>query len=154
MDGQKVAYVGDGDNDLSVGDEGKVLSAGDTGSHVMWSTGSRAGDTTLTHNMDLVVTRRTAASYDNSLDSGYLVATAVRLTFDRQGARGLIASLDNEGHLSTMGGLADDAIERLSAGIRIDPSMIEVLAELDDDEGSEVVHLAAKALLREAFGSL
>ncbi len=153
MDGQKVAYVGDGDDDLAVGDEGKVLSAGATGSHVRWVTGARAGDITLTHNFDLVVNRQAVGSYDNSLDTGSLVATAVRQTYDRQGPRAVVAALRDEGHLATMAGLADEAIQHLASTIRRDPSMREVLAHLDDEEGSDLVDLTAKALLKDAFGS-
>lgn len=154
MDGARVSYVGEGDDELAIGDVGKVLDAGPTGSHVMWSTGARAGDVTLTLNGDLVVNRRTAASYSDSLDSGQIVTTAVRQVYDRQGARGLIASLDMEGHLAPMVDMATAAIQSLAVNIRRDPSMQEVLAQLEDDEGSEIVHLAAVALMREAFGSL
>lgn len=153
MDGARVSYVGDGGDELAIGDTGKVLSAGPTGSHVMWSTGARAGDVTLTLNNDLVVSRR-ATSHDDSLDSGGLVATAVRQVYDRQGARGLLSSLDSEGHLSAMADMATTAIQSLATSIRRDPSMREVLASLDEEEGAEFVHLAAQALLREAFGSL
>lgn len=153
QDGQRVAYVGDEVDGLEVGVEGKVLSAGATGSHVLISTGRRQGDVALFHNMDLVVTTKAAATYDNSLDSGGLVTTAVRCVFDRQGARGVLSSLDNEGHLASMGSLAEDAVQSLSVRVRNDPSMREVLALLEDDEGTELVSLAVTSLLMEACGS-
>lgn len=152
MDGSRVSYVGDGEHDLAIGDEGKVLSSGATGSHVMWTTGKRAGDVTLTLNWDLVVTK--AATRNDSLDSGGLVTTAVRQVYERQGARGVLSALDSEGHLAPMVDLAETAIASLTATIRRDPSMREVLASLDEEEGSELVHLTAQALLREAFGGL
>ncbi len=152
MDGSRVSYVGDGDDELAIGDEGKVLLSGVTGSHVIWTTGARTGDVTLTLNGDLVVTK--AATRNDSLDSGGLVSVAVRQVYDRQGARGVLSALDTEGHLAPMVDLAESAIASLTATIRRDPSMREVLATLDEEGGSELVHLAAQALLREAFGSL
>lgn len=151
-EGGKVAYVGDGGDDLAIGDEGKVLSAGTTGSHVMWSTGARQGQVTLTHNADLVMQGRATAGYEHGFDAG-LVSVAVRDVYATGGAKRLLAALNQEGHLAAMTALAEEALQGLCARIRTDPSMREVLAVLEPDEGAEVVSLAATALLREAAGS-
>ena len=98
-EGSRVAYTGDGDEGVTVGDTGKVLQSGATGSWVLWATGSRKGDPTLVHNIDLTVTRTMAHSND-SLDSGPLVTTAtsrpalIRETAHEEAPRGHVVPID------------------------------------------------------------
>ncbi len=148
-DGQKVSYVGDGDDGLAVGDEGKVIAAGVTGSHVMWATGSQKDQVTLTPNWDLVAQRRSVASMDNDLTTG-LVTFAVRDVYDREGPGGLMAALRDDGHLSTMATIGEEAIQFVATKVRNDPSMREVLAHLDDDEGGDLVAKLSGSILRQA----
>lgn len=149
-EGARVSYVGDGDDDLAVGDKGKVLSAAGSGSHVLWSSGARAGDITLTANMDLISSR--TVDYDDSLDTGCLVSVAVRETYDRGGEAALLNALNEEGHLATFAPFAEEALQMVASRIREDPSIREVLGQLEPDEGAEFIHLAASVLLRDAFG--
>lgn len=150
-EGQRVSYVGDGDHGLQIGDRGKVLSSAESShSHVMWTTGARAGEVTIIRNFDLV-TSSTEPSYDD-LDAGSLVTIAVRDTFDSRGHVGLLNALNEEGHLSTFASIAEEAIQTVAASIRQDPSIQEVLAVLDPDEGDEFVAFASSVLLRDAFG--
>lgn len=149
-DNQRVAYCGDGDESLGVDDRGKVISAGKTGSHVLWQTGKRAGDITLTPNFDLV-SMGGGAQIDYGLDSGSLVSFAVRDVFDRSGPGGLLSALTEEGHTASWTAIAEDAMAMVAQRIRQDPSIHEVLGQMDEDDGSEFISIATVALLRDAF---
>lgn len=149
-DGARVAYAGDGDDGLSVDDRGKVLSAGMSGSHVLWSTGSRTGEITLTANHDLVPVEGARIVYDD-LDSGCLVTFAVRDVHNRRGAAGLLNAMNDEGHLATTAALAEEALALVATRLRQDPSFKEVLAQLEPDDGAEFVTFAAAVILRDAF---
>lgn len=150
-EGQRVAYCGDGDHGLQVGDRGKVLSAAGNHSHVMWTTGARSGEVTLTDNLGLVTSTHAAQTYDD-LDAGSLVTIAVRDVYDNEGGVGLLNALNEEGHLATFAPIAEDAVSMVAGRIRQDPSIQEVLAHLDPDEGDEFVVFAASILLRDSFG--
>lgn len=150
-EGQRVAFCGDPLDGLQVGDRGKVLSSAEAGSHVLWSTGSRTGEVTLVENFDLVASAHAPRSYDG-LDAGSLVTIAVRDVYDGQGHVGLLNALNEEGHLATFAPIAEEAMHMVSQRIRQDPSIREVLAHLDSDEGADFVSLAASVLLRDAFG--
>lgn len=150
-EGQRVAFCGDPNAGLQPGDTGKVLSSAETGSHVLWSSGSRTGEVLLVENLDLVASTAAPRTYDD-LDSGSLVTIAVRDVYDGQGHIGLLNALNEEGHLATFASIAEEALNTVAASIRQDPSFREVLSHLDPDEGSEFVSLAATVLLRDAFG--
>ena len=138
------------DDGLAIGDRGRVLSAAGSGSHVLWSTGKRKGDLTLTANVDLVSSR--TVDLNDDLDSGGLVSVAVRDTYDSGGEVALLNALNAEGHLATFAPIAEEALQMVTARIRQDPSIREVLANLDEDEGAGFISLAASVLLRDAFG--
>lgn len=147
-EGSHVSFVGseyDGDR-LTVGDEGKVLSNGGSASHVLWATGDREGQITLTANNDLL------AAEGQSVHHEALVSMAVRDVYDRRGNSGLLRVLANEGHLAAISPVAEEALELVTARIRDDAAVQEVLASLDDDEADGFVSFAALALMRDAFG--
>lgn len=148
-EGTKVSYVGDEDEGLSVGDTGKVISAAGSGSHVLWSTGARTGDITLEHNMHLVANGK---SFSYNSFEGQLVSIAVKDVFESRGSVGLINVLNEEGHFATFAPIAEEAVRHVAAQIREDPSIKEVISQLEPDEGAEFVSLAASVLLRDAFG--
>lgn len=149
-EGQRVAFCGDPDAGLQPGDRGKVLSSAGQASHVMWATGARAGEILLVGNLDLVASQQAPVSYDD-LDSGSLVSIAVRDTYDGAGPVGLLNALNEEGHLATFATIAEEAMQAVAKRIRQDPSITEVLAVLDPEEGAEFVSLATSVLLRDAF---
>lgn len=150
-EGARVQYVGDGDGGLSIGDRGKVLSNAGSGSHVMWQSGQRRGDITLVANMDLVATNGAQITYDDSLETGQIVTFAVRDVYDHRGDVGLVNALNDEGHFATLGSIAEEALALVTARLREDASMREVLAQLDEDEGAEFISFTATVLLRDAF---
>lgn len=149
-EGQKVAYVGDGDHGLAPGDRGKVLSSEPGAAHVLWMSGAQQGGTLFHTNYDLVA--HEAEAYDTDFYGAPLVTTAVRDTFDREGPEGLLNALNEEGHLATFGSHVEEAIAMVSSRIRQEPAFIEIMAELDVDEGEEVLSMATFALLVDAFG--
>lgn len=147
-EGAKVSFVGseyDGDR-LTVGDTGKVLSNGGSASHVLWSTGEREGEITLTANGDLL------SEGGQTVHHEALVSMAVRDVFDRRGHEGLLRVLANEGYLAAISPVAEEALGLVTARIREDAAVQEVLASLDEDEGEGFVSFAALAMLRDAFG--
>lgn len=150
LDGQRVAYAGDGGDGLNVDDRGKVLSAGQTGSHVLWSTGAMTGQITLTPNHELVALGGAKVVYDD-LDSGCLVTFSVKDVHTVRGPAGLLNALNDEGHLATTGALAETALALVASRLREDPSFREVLAQLDPEDGAEFVSFAAAVILRDAF---
>jgi hypothetical protein len=151
-EGSTVSYVGFEVDGMAVGDHGRVLSEGGSGSHVIWNTGDRKGEITLVPDTDLVQVQGARISYNDSLDGG-LITIAVRETYDSGGAVALLNALNDEGHLATFAQIAEEAMRLVTARIREDSSIREVLAFLDDDEGSDLVGLATTALLRDAFST-
>lgn len=150
IEGVRVSYVGSVTDGIQIGDEGKVLLRDGQASHVQWVTGQRAGDIVLVDDLDLVVTARGAVYED--LDSGSLVGFPVSATLNRFGVEGLYEALSEEGHIATLEPAVDDAIAMLAASIRNDPSIREVLSELEPEDGESLVVHAIVALLSDALG--
>lgn len=151
-EGCKVAYVGH-PGEVAIGDVGKVLSDQGNASHIQWLTGASKGRITgpWAH-ADLVEQQSTTASIDDSLDDGTLVTVAVREVYDDSGDLGLLAALNEAGHLATFTELADEAMLVVAHHIRRDPAFSAVLSALDTDEADRLVGLTASYLMRDAFG--
>lgn len=155
QEGQRVQWSGHYGSmtDPSVGDQGKILAIAGRGAHVLWSTGVRAGATDLVALEDLAPTTASAQGLlDDSLDYGTLTSFAVRETFDESGEAGVINQMASLGHLSAFEGIAHEALTLIASRIRHDPSIREVIASLDEEEGERVVRLASACLIRDAFG--
>lgn len=159
-DGQRVSYVGLDQDGFTMGDRGQVLTGDGNASHVMWSTGAKAGQVLFMNNEDIAPAgnRTTAASsepdgLDDSLEMGSLGVTAAREWFDFDGEVGVLNAMAERGHLASFGAIAQEARDLVAGRIRNDPSVRAVIAQLDDEEGEAVVSLATVALLRDAFGS-
>ena len=152
-EGARVSYVGEfADYGLAIGDQGRVIASSGAASHVRWASGPCQGQMLLVPNDDLVEAARTgslAESVDDSLSSGSLVHVAVRDTYDLEGPEGVLAALAEEGHLAALSDLAEEALESVSARLRTDPSMVEVLAALDPEEQDALVTRTAMSLLRD-----
>lgn len=138
-EGQRVAYVGDQTD--RIGSLGLVICESGTGSHIAWE----SGDYTLEHNFDLVV----QPEEDVMATQGGLTTFSARAAYDERGGLGVVKRLSDDGHISAMSGVAEDALRRLVADIREDPSLQEVVSQLDADEADEVVGLVANVLLNE-----
>lgn len=157
-DGQLVSYAGaDGHEEAFVGDRGKVLVADGELSHVMWSTGSRAGEVTLTPNEVLVASAgyevTVEGSLDDSLELGGIVSFSSRQVWDESGPVGLLNAMVENGHLASFLDIAEDALGLVVHRIRHDASFRAMAAELDEDEAETLVRTAAAALIRDAFAA-
>ena len=152
-EGRRVQFIGESDG-LVLGEVGKLLSAGPTHSHIRWNSGQRKGSITLTANDDLVPFRSGEGTWeeiDDDLGTGDLVTVSARQVVDEGGIPALLNTMVIEGHLSTFGPAVDEAVGVIAARLRADPSMLEVLAELEEDEGEALIYRATQTLLRSAF---
>jgi len=157
-DGQSVTYSGaDGYDELFVGDRGKALVVEGAVAHVMWTTGSRAGDVTITDievlsgSGDYEIT--VAGSLDDSLEVGGLVAFSARQVWDEEGPVGLLNTMVEHGHLASFLDIAEEALGLVAHRIRHDASIRAITANLDEDEAEVMVRTAAAALIRDAFSA-
>lgn len=151
-EGASVRYIGDGfgrEAGLVLDDQGKVVASTPTHSHVSWRTGALSGQVVLISNMDLVVAREATVT-DDALD-GKLVTISARQAYEAGGARRLLSVLSSSGHTTGFASIAEEVFSLVASRIRQDPSFRLVLAELGDDEASDLVSLASASLLRDAF---
>jgi hypothetical protein len=158
VEGQKVAYAGE-DPYMAVSDKGKVLAVSGTAAHVQWLTGSRAGQIDLVEQHELVPDRSAgaqpttlAAAFDNTLDMVGSPAIQVRATYDEVGEQGLVTALDEAGHLAVLQAYVEEAVGHLASRIRHDPTLANVLAQLESDEADGLVGRVASLLLTDEIG--
>ena len=147
-EGQRVAYVGDGEHGLLPGDRGKVLSSSGYEVHVVWATGAKSGQITLHGTYDLVPEGGQSVQEDR-----HIVAVAVRKTYDRLGTEAVSGMLGEEGILVPFIPLVDDAVSIVVSALRSDPIMQQALSFLEPDEADDVLVTATLTLIQEAFGA-
>lgn len=150
-DGSRVSFVGHPSDGLGIGDHGRVFQAGASGSHVKWASGERRGEIDLIRNDDLVEMPTTGSLTADAITEPGLVSFAVRAVHSTSGDVGVLNALNAEGHLESFEDIAEDALAFVSSRIRQDPSFVEVLGQLEPDDGDDLVALAASTLLRDAF---
>lgn len=153
-EGKRVQFVGEADG-LALGEVGKLISTGSPASHVRWNTGAKKGMIDLVHNDDLVPFKAVSGTsweeIDDDLSVGDIVSVSARQMVDSGGIPSLLDAMVVEGHLSTFGSVVDEAISLVASRLRTDPSMLEVLAELEEDEREALVYRATQTLLQSAF---
>ncbi len=154
-DGQIVSYSGvDGFHEgLVPGDQGKVLVSDSRVAHVLWSTGSLAGDVSIVDHEDLRTgsAMTVEGSLDDSLEVGGLTTFSSRQVWDESGPVGLLNTMVENGHLASFLDIAEEALGIVAHRIRHDASIRAIAAELDDEETEVLVRTAAAALIRDAF---
>lgn len=157
-EGQAVSYVGDGQHGLTLGAHGRLLAfASNRAGHVQWLDGPLRGQVTV-HELGtevLPANKKFAAVHDgleDSLEVGPIQHTSARSVYDLEGSAGVLSMLASSGHTANFEQIADDANAFVQSRIRQEASVREVLAQLDEDEASELVALATRVLLRDAFG--
>lgn len=148
-DGQRVQYAGDPIDGLDIGDVGVIAQAGHTASHVKWVTGARKGTFTEVPHYEI---QAVGSTPDTDALSGGLVTFAVRQVHAQVGNRGLLDILNEQGHLASFDAIGEEAMALVARRIREDPSIREVLAQLEGEDGDDFVAVATVALLRDAFG--
>lgn len=157
-EGQAVSYIGD--DGVLLGTHGRLLVfASRTHGHIQWSDGPRRGQVDMVDldNVAPAPKRYQAALHSDGLEDSLEVGpvssvTAARQTFDIEGAAGVLTSMASAGRLSSFDSIADEVTLFVEGRIRQDSSVREVLGELDDTEQDELVSLASRVLLRDAFG--
>jgi hypothetical protein len=149
-DGAHVAYTGPETEGLAIGDQAIVLEGGPRKSHVRWVTGSAASSFSYINNSYLVV----GASLDGITSAGdvagKLVRFAVRETYDDGGPSAVIRQLRREGHGAFLDAIGEEAVRLVAGRVRQDPSVIEVLGSLNEDEGMEFVSAVSLTILQQA----
>lgn len=159
-EGQAVSYVGEGSQGVSLGAHGRLLAyATARSAHVQWLDGPLRGEVTV-HDVEdelAPAPQRFQAALqrdglEDSLEVGPISTTSARNTFDVEGPAGVLTMMASAGRLSNFDSIADDVLLHAEGLIRQEASVREVLAELDDAEGDELVSLASRVLLRDAFG--
>jgi pyruvoyl-dependent arginine decarboxylase (PvlArgDC) len=157
-EGQTVSYVGiDSPSGLRLGDHGRLLAyASRDAGHIQWLDGARRGQVDLVELADVAPSsRRVVAAQDgleDSLEVGPVVVTSTRTTYDVDGGAGVLTMMASTGRLANFDEIADEALTFVQGRIAQTSSVREVLAQLDDEEGAEVLHLASITLLHDAFG--
>lgn len=151
QDGDEVYYSGLERAGALVGDKGKVLATSGLGAHVRWDTGARAGMVSLEDQRDLEGQLTSTALLADSLEYGELRVGAARRRYDEEGPQGVLAMLAEGGHLMAFAEIAEEALATVVHRVRHDPSIRAVTASLDDEEGEQVVRVAAAALIYDAF---
>jgi hypothetical protein len=154
-DGSSVSYIGMGPD---FGHQASLLTTRGHAAHVKWASGPHAGAVTMVDTDDLVPTNQRAARVErdelaDSLDVGTIAATGVRAVQDAEGTVGVLGMLVRGGHLGDLQEIVDDAMATVVAHLRRNAGLREVVSQLDDDEGEDLVQTTAHVLLRDAFGS-
>jgi hypothetical protein len=152
IDGQRVAFVGepwpDRAPDHTLDDVGVVVAAGNTTSHVRWATGACKGQIEEVAHRDIV-----PVNLSESIDAfASLVTFSAREIAETKGMDAVIDRLNREGHLASFEAIAEEALGLVATRIRSDPSILATMAQLDPDDGEELVSCATATLLRAAFG--
>lgn len=151
-EGRKVAYAGE-DPFNEVGAPGQVVALSGLHAHVMWTGGPKQGQIDLVEQNEIVEQRQHTAvadtlgsGFDNSLD---MVGPGlqVRATYDEYGEEGLVSALSESGHLAVLAEYVDEAVGHLSARLRTDVGLVDVLAQLEADEQDSLVGRVASVLL-------
>lgn len=159
-EGATVSYIGDGRGGLNLGDHGRILAhASMSAGHVQWLDGARRGQVDVVDFEDIAPsTRRVVAMQDgleDSLEVGPIVVTSnARHVFDVDGGPGLISLMASTGRLASFDEIADEAFALVQDRVSRSASVREVLAELDEDDRADVVHMASLTLLHDAFGGV
>lgn len=150
-DGQRVVYMGYVDDSL-LGVEGKILSCSDTSAHVKWASGRISLH--ATDELDPVAPGVTVESaLDDSLDVGDGIGVlAAREVYEEHGPAGVLNQMAETGRLASFVEVAEEALALVANRIRLDPSFTQVIAQLGEEDGEQIVRLASAVLIRDAFG--
>lgn len=156
-EGSRVSYVGDGDDGRALGERGQILAITGRSGHVKWA------DSTITL-VDLEdvaplssitgAARAVTATDDlaDSLDVGPIQAIGMRGLFETVGCNGVLSELTATGQLTGFPTIAEEARLYAEGRVRQDPDLSRVIAQLDPEEGDELISVATLVLLRTAFG--
>jgi hypothetical protein len=161
-EGQMVTSIGDGSDGTPLGSHGQilVLSSALSG-HVQWLSGPRQGSVSFLASLDDSVApanRRVTASFaaqdglEDSLSVGPIRTTGAAHLMATGGPGSVVQSLASQGALAEAGDYAEEALALVETRLRQTASLREHLAELDEEDRTEVLRLASRELLGQALG--
>lgn len=167
-DGDEVVYAG-GEQDVPSGTRGHVLSCTSAYAHVQWREGSVRGQVGLYSVEDLTVSRpdvfitdslminkgatisAVSASLDDSLEVGTLDTLAsVQAAYEETGGEGLVSHLASAGYLDGYSQVAEEALQLITAQLRLDPVLRQLTSSMDPEEAEDVYRVAARTLLSDS----
>jgi hypothetical protein len=147
-DGSLVSYLGTPHEGIQVGDQGQVLIRAGRGAHVKWA----SGNVTLVDAADLQPVIHQASMRHDGLEDSLEVGVPNMST----GLAHLCAVRGPSAVLATIASAAPAEFASIADEIRVFASrkiqhalaMREVVAQLDDDEATEVLRLATIAIIQ------
>lgn len=152
-EGSSVSYVGIPRQGLAVGDIGSLLATAGRGAHVKWT----AGGVTLEDIDDLApvpTAARHAAAHDgleDSLEVGAPAGIGLAHLCALRGPQAVLGAIETARPPDLAEAVRDVRIyarQRVATA----PTMREVIAQLPEEEGAELIRLATTTLLQDAFG--
>lgn len=152
-EGGKTIYAGE-DLTIGQGSAGRVMVIVGSAAHVQWTDGPRQGQVDLIDLYDLSepstvasVRHVVASEFDQSLDMEVTGSVAIRQAMDVDGEDGVIAALSEQGQIAMLEPYAAQAVAHLSATLRADSELADLLGALDDFEQEAVLARLAASLL-------
>lgn len=161
-EGQSITSIGDGSDGVPLGTHGRILALAAGSGHVQWLSGPLTNRVTFVPQLEEKVapaSRRVQAQHqlasdglEDSLEVGPVHPTGARHLMATGGARDVLYSLSAVGALHDVGDVAEDTLSYVEARLRQAPGLQVHLAELDEEDRSEVLRMASRELLHQAFG--
>lgn len=152
-DEARVIYQGDPTpQGLAGGETGRVLVGDERNAHVMWSTGSRAGQVDVIRQDDLTSQTDTDARVAAYVSDSIAVAD-LGSTFDAEGAEAVLAQMMEEGSLSRLTLITEEVVEWIATRVRTLGPIREAAAILGDG-ADDLVDAAVSQVLRDATESM
>jgi hypothetical protein len=148
-DGSPVSFIGLPGSGLAIGDRGQVLCTTGRGAHVKWASGQRAGAVTLEDVDDLVPAASDAL--DDSLEVGVPSHLGLAHLCALRGPDAVLTAIAST-HAQELAKVAREVRNYAEERVAASPGIGQVIAQLDEEEGAELVRLATIAIIRDTFG--
>jgi hypothetical protein len=158
-DGSPISFIGLPAAGAAIGDRGFVLRVAGRGAHVKWTSGDRRGHVTLEDVDDIVPfqphTAATAATpgsaLDDSLEVGVLDSLGVAHLCALRGPAAVLTAVAHT-RPADLAAVADEVRTFAEQRVAATASLQQVIGQLDEEEGAELVRLAAITVMRDTFG--
>jgi hypothetical protein len=157
-DGSPVSFIGLPGSGLAIGDRGQVLCTTGRGAHVKWASGQRAGAVTLEDVDDLVPAARhtavgsAAPAASDALDEvGVPSHLGLAHLCALRGPDAVLTAIAST-HAQELAKVAREVRNYAEERVAASPGIGQVIAQLDEEEGAELVRLATIAIIRDTFG--
>lgn len=147
LEGDHVDYVGDGVDGIPPARGEIVAVAGQNAVHVHWFDGERIGKIDMVSKWDLE-----KSPSDATLTAPTITAHSVRRVMNVEGDVGVLNFLAAAKQTDSWESVAREALGYVEGRLRVDPSMELVYEQLRPDEVDQVITLAARTILTQAYG--